>query len=506
MAKDPDISHNLNSEIDQILLGLDGFTFSPEKKDYRIVKRLVNYNDSTTSRYFNETASSVSEYTFRFRKNARFFFRGLHFFQEFHGHRGFPQSGGFWGLIRRQVGNGTLCKTAKSAERFVKFLISSRDKFFESTPHCTFHQSDRFSEYIQRLTLHWSTLLSKAEVSSGKPKLSHDDLSRLAERCAEWGKLVRSGRLADSPFMSEFLDHHDLMTRGSCPQDSGFLDPMVHTPGRGLGISAPKNRQFTPRNKGGAPTSGGMPGSEHKIAGFDKRLLASLKLQLQQGMDITSLSSRLHNLGNQMCDAVAATNHIPGMVADIANLQAKAASHADEISALKMQVSGWNGHDERIDQENEAVQQQLKLAVAESLQAELPKQVDSKLNDLVINAIAGQPIKAMIQTAVLNMRKNTGIYRRVQALEQQLNNQHRSSSSPTVNTHSPQEAKAIHDAQTATPEHDRNQARDYNYKAREELIISQHHTIHKQAEKIERLERELGNLGPVSPLPFRLHH
>ncbi|KAK0750016.1 hypothetical protein B0T18DRAFT_389508 [Schizothecium vesticola] len=247
------------------------------------------------------------------------------------------------------------------------------------------------------------------------------------------------------------------------------------------------------------------PRSDGRLAGLDRRLSHALSLQLQHGVDITSLDSRLQSQSSQLGDIAATTNQFSNMSTGMEKLQKKVSSNRAKISAFKEKVNTL-GLEERV---VEIDRQQLKMIAVEALQTDLRNQIDAQLNDLVHaavsqidlgdcvqaavsridigghvqDAVSRIPLDNLIQGAVSRVMVDENIPRRLEAIEQQLKNQRhpRFSSPPRLSQHRQQVAPS-------TP------AQNPSHKTREELIIR------TMAEKIEKLEAELGKAKAVGPL------
>jgi hypothetical protein len=522
----------------------------------QLVRGLLRYNDFA-SRAFHLDDSSFTEYRVRFKKNLCLFFRALHFFEEFHCYRGFPQREGFWGLIQQEA--WFLFEKPDGPLRFLWFLIDSKAAFGNNHPYTAIPDS-HYPQYIHRLVRHWSSMIRKSREADSRQKPTLN-ANRLTEHCAEWRMLLESGQLADRTDMSDLLlegqdtgaaiPHpahseralHTMMHRARPgaryplakqePSDevNGVNSPIGEANKRrrrspdldshqagGPGADRrdkrrryvspePKKRQTTSQANANVPSPEHLsPRNDGRLVGLDRRLSHALSLQLQHGIDITSLDSRLQSQSSQLSD----------MSTCVEKLQKTVSSSRAKISTLGEKVNTL-GLEERV---VEIDRQQLKMIAVEALDSDLRNQLDAQLNDLVNaaisridlgnrvqaavsqidigglvqtavsriplndliqDAISRAPLENLIQGAVSRVMVDADITHRLEAIEQRLKNErHPRSSSPPLSQHRQQVVPS-------TP------AQNSSHKAREELIIR------TMAEKIEKLEAELGKARAIGP-------
>lgn len=522
---------------------LDGFSFRPGPGQMRLVRGLLRYND-TASRSFRQEDDSTAEYMVRFKKNVCLFFRALHFFEEFYGCRGWVHHENFWGLMQQEAGF-LFEKSPRAATTFLWFLIDARETYGSTHPYTAIPDS-HFLQSIHRLVFHWSSVIGQSREADSRLKHSRHKRSvnakRLAEKCAEWRMLLQTRQLADRTDLSDIISSQDIgaiVPHTAHPEEAlhttphrmkagatvpvfkqeradvvngtnspikearkrrrGSLDSGSHQPDvpdvnrrekrRRHASPEPDNRHTTPKESTNPPSpEGKSPRSEGRLAGFDKRLSHALSLQLQHGVEITSLNSRM--------GAITATTN---------RLSETVLSNRANISTLEEKVDDIVLEERVTDVDRE----QLKIIVVEALRSDLRTELDAQLDDLVNTAIsrvdigdrvraavsgidiAGLvqtavsriPLSDLIQDAVCRVTIDDEIPRRLEAIEHQLKS-HRDHriASPIRLTHRPQQAAPPAPAQ------------DFNSQtAREGLILR------TMAEKIEKLEAELGKAKAVGP-------
>lgn len=201
---------------------LDGFSCSPGHGQINIVRGLLRYNDFA-SRSFRQEDDSTAECMVRFKKNLCLFFRALHFFEEFHGHRNFSQPKGFWGLIQQET--RFLFEKPTGPVTFLWFLIEARETYGNTHPYTAIPNS-HFPQYIHRLVFHWSSAIRQSREPDSRQKQSVD-AKRLAERCAEWRMLLQTRQLADRADMSDILSESQNI--GAIFPHTAHLEGALHT-------------------------------------------------------------------------------------------------------------------------------------------------------------------------------------------------------------------------------------------------------------------------------------
>lgn len=515
---------------------LDGFSCSPAQGQIQLVRGLMRYN-GFASRSFHQGEDSITEYSVRFKKNLCLFFRALHFFEEFHNSRKFPQhAGGFWGLIQQEA--SFLFERPNGPPRFLWFLIDSRAAF-DSTHFYTAIPGSHCPQDIHTLVLHWASVIRKSRETDSRQK-RNIDAKRLTDRCSEWRQLLESGQLADRTDLSDIIPEsqdigaivphtahsegalhttpHRMRAGATVPlfkqeradvvngtnsligearkRRRGSPTPDSHkADGPDVNQREKRRRYVSPEPDNRNPPSPDLnlsPRNDGRLAGLDKRLSHALSLQLQHDVDITSLDSRLQSQTNQLGAISAIVNRLSETVL----------SNRANLSALEEKVDNL-ALEERV---TDIDMEQLKIIAVEALRSDLRPQLDAQLDDLVHTAIsridiAGLvqtavsriplrdliqdavsqiPIRDLIQDAVSRVTIDDEIPRRLEAMETQLRS-HRRIPSPTRLAHRPQQPAPSAPAQNSP------------HKARDELIIR------TMAEKIEKLETELGKAKAVGP-------
>lgn len=495
----------------------------------------------------SQLPSSASEKALvRFKKNLCLFFRALHFFEDFHGHRNFSQPKGFWGLIQQET--RFLFEKPTGPVTFLWFLIEARETYGNTHPYTAIPDS-HFPQYIHRLVFHWSSAIRQSREPDSRQKQSVD-AKRLAERCAEWRMLLQTRQLAVRADMSDILSESQNI--GAIFPHTAHLEGALHTTPHRMRAGAtdplfkqehadeangtnspigdarkrrrrsqdpdshqgdapdfnrrekrrrhaspePDNHQTTPNPNASSHSPDNLsPRNDGRLAGLDKRLSHAISLQLEHGIDITNLDSRLQSQTNQLGAITATTNRLSETVH----------SNRANISALEEKVDDL-ALEERV---THVAGKKLMKTVVEALRSDLRTELDAQLDDLVNTAIsrvdigdrvraavsgidiAGLvqtavsriPLSDLIQDAVCRVTIDDEIPRRLEAIEHQLKS-HRDHriASPIRLAHRPQQAAPPAPAQ------------DFNSQTAREGRI-----LRTMAEKIEKLEAELGKAKAVGP-------
>lgn len=450
------------------------------------------------------------------------------------------------GLVQQEV--SFLFEKPQDPIDVLWFLTKARDAFGNTHP-LTDPPDSQFPQDIQRLVFHWSSAIRQSREADSRQKRSVN-AKRLAERCAEWRMLLQTRQLADRADVSDILSESQNI--GAIFPHTAHLEGALHTTPHRMRAGAtnslfkqehadeangtnspigdarkrrrrsqdpdshqgdapdfnrhekrrrhaspePDNHQTTPNPNASSHSPDNLsPRNDGRLAGLDKRLSHAISLQLEHGIDITSLDSRLQSQTNQLGAITATTNRLSETVH----------SNRTNISALEEKVDNL-ALEELV---THVARKKLMKTVVEALRSDLRTELDAQLDDLfntaisrvdigdrvraavsgidiaglVQTAVSRIPLSDLIQDAVCRVTIDDEIPRRLEAIEHQLKSHrdHRIASP----------IRLAHPLQQAAPP---APAQDFNFQtAREGLILR------TMAEKIEKLEAELGMAKAVGP-------
>ncbi|KAK1829312.1 hypothetical protein QBC39DRAFT_134304 [Podospora conica] len=526
---EPSIS---DPEVRQVLAAsLDGFLFSPDTGETELTRGLLEYNDFASC-CFHKDDDSVVEYTARFKKNLSLFFRALHFFEEFYSYRGFTNPAGFWGIMQQEL--WFLFETPKRLIGFLWLLINARNLFDRTHPGHPSHFAlgSDFPQCIQRLVLHWSFTIKslKGQRPHIRPNFSPQDATRLRDRRYEFKALLATKHFADHTDLRDILGGlnisqaasnpasldrpldvtthraragaEDLLVKQETPEEfSGIKTPIGETkkrkkrssgldssqagePGAGRKnkrlrhVSPPEERQATSEAGANTPRPENLSSqSDGRVTGLDKRLNHTNTMQLQHGLDISSLNSRLESQASQhAADMVAMRSQY---AADMAAMRSEMKTMRSEMKTTRAQMDTMRSRAKKMRSTMNKLQKTTSSNTAEL--SALRKTVKTFTVEERIQVLDREQLEEITVEALqtLDLQNQPGyqpndIPDRVQAIEDQLKIQRFPSMFSTPQQLQPPKPAELFDS-----------SHDLLFKPHENLVIQ------TMAEKVETLQREV---------------